>query len=312
MTPAARPQPPSGRQHRLVCGDQEAVVTEVGATLRGYVVAGLPVLDGFDEDRLCTGARGQLLLPWPNRVGDGRYRFAGEEHQLPLDEPERLNALHGLTRWDAWSAEPHAPGRLTMRHTLHPRPGYPFRLELTADYALGEQGLAVTVTCRNPGGRPVPFGAGAHPYLRLDTPSVDELRLRVPAATVLVTDSRSLPVGRTGVEGTDLDFRELRRIGDARLDHCFTDLAPDPDGVTRVLLESPSGRSLALWLDGTQRWVQLFTGDGLAEAEQRRSVAVEPMTCPPDALRSGEDLVLLGPGEATSVRWGIDVRGLHR
>ncbi len=308
----AAPEPPSGRQLHLANGDQQAVVTEVGATLRSYTVGDEPILDGFAEDEICSVARGQLLIPWPNRLGDGRYSFGGTDHQVPLDEPELSNALHGLVRWDSWAAEPHSASRLTMRHRLHPRPGYPFCLELTADYQLERTGLTVSLAAINIGDAPAPFGAGSHPYLRVGTPFIDTCTLRIPASTALLTNSRFLPVGRAPVAGTDRDFREPRLIGDIRIDASYTGLARDPDGLARVTLQAPDGRRLTLWTDESFRWLQLFGGDPLPRGERRRGLAVEPMTCPPDAFRSGEDLIVLEPGETTGARWGIDVTGFRR
>jgi aldose 1-epimerase len=309
--PDARgPEPPAGREVRLRHHDQEAVVTEVGATLREYRVSGSPVIDGFARDELCPAARGQLLLPWPNRIGDGRYRFAGAEHQLPIDEPELGNAIHGLARWMGWTAGSTSEASVAMRLRLLARPGYPHCLDLEAGYRLGAEGLTVTVSAVNIGATPAPFAAGAHPYLTLGTPSIDAWRLRVPAATVLVTDSRSLPTGRTAVAGTAVDFRAAREIGATRLDHAFTDLTRDPDGLARVLLEAPGGRRLTLWCDPAYRWLQVFSGDALPAPAGRRSLAVEPMTGPPDAFRSGEDLIVLQPGDTFTAGWGIDVTGL--
>ena len=93
------PSPPSGQQFVLTFGDQRAIVTEVGAGLRTYTVADRDVIDGYAEDEMSSVGRGQLLLPWPNRIEDGQYEFAGRVHQTPLTEPARHNALHGLTRW---------------------------------------------------------------------------------------------------------------------------------------------------------------------------------------------------------------------
>src|SRR5436190_6409133 len=117
---------PSGRQHRIAHGDQEAIVVEVGGGLRTYRAGGQDVLDGYGEDEMCTAARGQLLLPWPNRIAGGCYRFDGNQLQLPLTEPEQDNAIHGLVRFAAWTATEVEPGRVVMEHLLHPQPGYPF------------------------------------------------------------------------------------------------------------------------------------------------------------------------------------------
>ncbi|MGO8687723.1 MAG: aldose 1-epimerase family protein [Candidatus Dormibacteria bacterium] len=308
----AAPTPPSGQQFRLVHDDQEVVVTEVGATLRSYRVGGQPVILGFDESEPASYGMGQMMMPWPGRVGDGRYRWGGAVHQLPIDEPELGNAIHGLVRWARWTAEPTSASRLVMRHRLTPGDGYPFSLDLALTFELGDTGLGVTVAATNAGTASAPFGAGAHPYLTVGTPVVDSCRLGLPASTVLLSDDRNLPTGRAAVGGTRFDFRQPRPCGDIRLDTAFTDLARDPDGLARVSLEGPDGRRLMLWLDQAHPWVLVFTGDVLPPERRRRGIAVEPMTCPPDAFRSGTDLITLEPGDSTTARWGLDVTGFRR
>jgi aldose 1-epimerase len=136
------------------------------------------------------------------------------------------------------------------------------------------------------------------------TRTVDEMLLRVPARTVLRSDDRGLPVGATPVDEAGLDFRIARPIGDVILDHCFTDLERTPDGRARVELHSADGVFSTLWVDEAYPYLMLFTGDPLADVA-RRSVAVEPMTCAPNAFRSGAGLVTLEPGESTRSAWGI-------
>jgi len=303
--------PPGGVQHRLVDGDQEVIVTEAGATLRSYTTGDCPVVQGFDEFEVCPGYRGQLLLPWPNRIGDGRYRFGDREHQLAIDEPARGNAIHGLTRFASWVGERVSPCQVEMHHRLLPSSGYPFCLDLTAVYALDRSGLTVRIGARNVGGAPAPFGAGAHPYLQVGTPVIDHCRLSVPARTALITDGRGLPAGKVPVERTALDFMAPRSIAGAILDTSYTDLIPGADGIVRVGLESPAGRRLVLWCEPGYRWLQIYSGDGLPSGERRQALAVEPMTCPPDAFRSGEDLLVLEPGQAFQAGWGIDVTGFR-
>jgi galactose mutarotase-like enzyme len=306
-----QPEPPSGWQFRISHADQEVVVTEVGATLRSYMVAGVPVLEGFAESEICPDGRGQILVPWPARLGDGRYRFRGREYQLPLDDVEFGNAIHGFTRWANWVPVQHSTGRLVMRQRLNARPGYPFRLDLSASFELDDAGLSVSLAAVNTGRDPAPFGAGAHPYLTVGTALVDSCRLRVPAATFLVTDARLLPAGRIPVTGTEWDFREGRLIGGTRLGTAYTDLARDGDGRARATLEAPGGRRLVLWVDQAHRWLQLYSGEAIPAPHRRTSLAMEPMTCPPDAFRSGEDLTVLEPGERLIASWGIDVTGFR-
>ena len=294
-----------GEQHELVLGDQRAVVTEVGAGLRSYSAGGRELLDGYAADGMVTSGRGQVLLPWPNRIEDGAYEFDGRAHQLALTEPTARNAIHGLVRWVAWAVAEREPGRIVLTHALHAQPGYPFPLALELEYALTDDGLRVRTTATNAGPAPCPFGAGAHPYLTLGTPTVDPLVLTVPAGTVLVSDERGIPTGSGPVEATARDFRSPRPIGDTVLDHAFTDLERGDDGLARVRLHEPgSGAGLTLWVDGAYGYLMVFTGDPLPDVN-RRSLAVEPMTCPPNAFRTGAGLVRLEPGESFTGRWGL-------
>ena len=299
---------PSGRQIEIVHGDQRAVVVEVGGGLREYTLNGRRVLDGYGADEMSGSGRGQVLIPWPNRIQDGRYSFDGQDHQLAIDDVEEQDAIHGLVRWAAWVAAERADNRVVMEHVLHPRPGYPFTLGLSVEYLLSDEGLLVRTTATNRGHRPCPYGSGNHPYLMLGQHSVDPLTLRVPGAKVLVSNDRGIPVGSTQVEGTDYDFRQPRAIAATVLDHAYTELERGDDGRARVEMQDPDGGSaLTLWVDEAHPYVMVFTGDPLPDVN-RRSLAVEPMTCPPNAFRTGEDLVRLEPGQAFTSSWGIDPR----
>jgi aldose 1-epimerase len=302
---------PSGEQIEIAAGDQQAVVVEVGGGLRSYSAGGWELVDGYRADEMCSSGRGQVLIPWPNRLQDGRYEFDGRRHQLPLNEPEHGNAIHGLVRWAAWTAAEREPHRAVMKHVLYPQPGYPFSLEISIEYALSDGGLQVRTTATNLGTDPCPYGSGAHPYLTLGTATIDRLILRVPARTVLRSDERGLPIGREAVQGTEYDFQQPRRIGSMTLDHAFTELERDQNGLARVeLRDLDHGTQVSLWVDQSYRYLMLFSGDLLPNVN-RRSLAVEPMTCPPNAFRTREALIRLEPGSSFTGTWGI-ARGSAR
>jgi aldose 1-epimerase len=297
---------PSGEQIEIHAGDHRVVVVEVGGGLRSYTVREREVLDGYEAEEVASSGRGQVLIPWPNRIEDGAYEFGGTQHQLPLTEVPARNAIHGLVRWASWAPAERDADRVVVEHTLYPQPGYPFSLALRIEYALAKEGLRVTTTATNIGIDPCPYGSGMHPYLTLGTGTVDTLALWAPGLTVLETDDRGIPAGTAPVEGTVYDFREPRPIGATKLDHAFTDLERDGDGLARVELRDPQrGTAAALWLDESYPYLQLFTGDPLPDVA-RRSLAVEPMTCPPNAFRTGESVVALEPGESTTSSWGIE------
>jgi len=304
MTPA--PGPLTGAQYQIAAGEYRAVATELGAGLRELRHVDRPLIAGYQADELPPGAAGQMLLPWPNRIDGGRYRVAGTDHQLDLSEPATGNAIHGLTRWSAWTLARHDQDAVVLHQALLGRTGYPFRLDLEVEYRLsGETGLTVSVTARNAGSRPAPYGTGSHPYLTAGTPAVDECELTLPVARWLPADQRGIPSGPAqDVAGTPFDFRTARPVGTLTLDHAFTGLERDGAGLAWARLTS-DGAGAALWAGPGYQWLQVFTGDTLGAGRRRRAVAIEPMTCPPNAFVTGTDLLTLEPGDTVTHRWGI-------
>ena len=295
----------SREEIELAAGDERAALDEVGGGIRSYRARGRDLLDGYPAGQPSPSGRGQVLIPWPNRLEDGSYEFDGQRHQLELNEPEKGNAIHGLVRWEPWAIAEREPHRVVMEYVLSPQPGYPFTLRLSIEYALAGDGLTVRTTATNVGEAPCPYGAGSHPYLTVGTETVDSVILHVPAGTVIGADERGLPLAAEPVEGTDYDFRRPRPIGSIRLDHAFTDLVRGADGLARVALgglDRVSG--LELWVDEAFSYLQVFSGDPLPDVN-RRSLAVEPMTCPANAFRTGKSLIRLEPGTSFTGAWGI-------
>ena len=299
--------PPSGHQVELALGDQRAVVVEVGGGLRSYDVAGRAVLDGYPEHEPATGGRGQVLLPWPNRVRDGRWRWAGADLQLPLSEVAGHNAIHGLVRWTPWRLVDRSAASATWEVVLHPQPGWPGVLRCTSAYTLSGDGLAVTLAAENVGGQDCPLAVGMHPYLAA-VGLVDDGELVLPAARYAPVDVRGLPEAVRDVQGTAHDFRAGRRVGPAALDLPFTGLDRDAAGRATATWRD-AGREVELWVDGSFGWLHLYTGDTVPQPERRRrGLALEPMTAPAGALTSGEGLVVLAPGQRWTGTWGLRVR----
>ena len=262
-------------------------------------------MDGFAADEISPAGRGQVLAPWPNRLDGGRYGFEGRDGQAPIDEPALGNAIHGLVRWLPWSALSRADDAVTLTCVLHAQPAYPWRLQLEIRYALSADGLAVTTRASNASDAPAPFGIGFHPYLTVGVP-VDEAALTLPASRRLLTDERALPVGEEKVGGTAFDFRETRTIGSMQLDTCFAGLTRGSDEGISARVEAGE-RAVELWADDGFGYLQAYTGDTLEPFSRRRqAIAIEPMTCPPNALVTGTDLIRLEPGATWSGTWGID------
>jgi aldose 1-epimerase len=304
------PEPPSGQQFELTCGERRATIVEVGGGIRRFSDGGRDVLEPYPIEEICDGGHGAVLVPWPNRIADGSYRFDGTERRLALSEPARANAIHGLARWRPWRALEQDPARVLMAIRLHPEPGYPHDLEVTVEYRLAEDGLTVTCTARNLGERDCPYGCGQHPYLSPGSGTVDDCTLELGAATLITTDpQRGLPTGREPLAGMPLDFTSPRPLGGAVIDSPLTDLLRGQDGRARARLTGPDGATVELWVDEAYGYLELYTGDTLAPARRRRGLAVEPMSCPPNAFQSGEGLIRLEPGASHTATWGV---ALHR
>lgn len=300
---------PSGEQYEIASNGYRAVVTEGGAALRLLEHEGRPLIDGFAEDEMPSGGRGQLLMPWPNRIRDGVYDFGGSTHQLGLTEASRHNASHGLVRWASWTLEEHTEVSVSLVYRLVAQSGYPWTIDLHVLYDLSAEGLTVTQTATNLSTTAAPYACGAHPYLlaATDAPTIEGWELTLPASVRLRVDDRKLPISSTPVADTEYDFRLARPLHGIVLDDCFGDLEK-PDGCITVTLRDPTtGQGTQVWGDSQVHWVQVYTGDD--GPTPRRSIAVEPMTAPPDAFRSGTDLVTLAPaeepGDEHTVSWGI-------
>lgn len=297
---------PTGEQLAIADGSARAVVTEVGAGLRSFEVDGRPYCESFTAEQSPPRGSGAVLLPWPNRVRDGRWSWHGAPQQLALTEPAAGNAIHGLLRHACWRPAQRSEAAVTLAAFLPPQPGWPVALQATISYAVGPDGLTVTHGVTNVGAAAVPFGLGVHPYLRVGDTDTDDLVLTLAAATVQPVDDRKLPVGPPEpVFGAD-DFRAGKPLRGLMLDTPFGGCLPAAgDDRVRHRLVGPDG-GLELWADPDFRWVQVFTPND--HPGRGRAVAVEPMTCPPDALNSGIGLLTVAPGEQWTGSWGIRPR----
>jgi aldose 1-epimerase len=291
-----------GRKFVIEAGGHRATIVEVGAGLQQYTFDGVDVTGSYPDDELPPKGCGITLVPWPNRIKDGKYTFEGTSYQLALTEPTARNAIHGLGRWARWTKVRHDPDAVSLRLDIVPQNGYPFEVRVDVTYALhAEHGLRVTLAATNRGGRRAPFGAGSHPYLSTRGHALADTTLQLPAREILVVDDNQVPVGVRSVARTDRDLRRGKRLRTLRMDDGFTDLiTTNGQGVAE--LRTPDGGA-RLWFDETFRFLQVFTRDALTR--NRPAVAIEPMTCAPNAFNTGAGLIVLEPGGTWSGSRGI-------
>lgn len=299
---------PSGEQYELTAGDYRATIVEVGGGVRTCDRGDRPVLHPYPGDAMADGAHGAPLIPWPNRLADGRYSFAGTEYRVALTEPEKQNAIHGFLQWRSWEPREQTAERIVMAARLYPLQGYPFALDVSIEYTLSTTGLTARTTATNIGAAACPYGGGQHPYLSPGTGLIDDSEIELDAGTRILTSAdRQLPTGSESVAGTPYDFRRPRRLGELRVDHAFTDLARDADDRAWLRLHGSDGLTAQLWVDPTYPLIEVFTSDTLSPDRRRTGLGAEPMTCPPNAFQTGEQVTRLEPGASISTAWGIQL-----
>lgn len=302
--------PLSGQQLRIASGEHEATITDVGAKVRTYAVGGRDVFTPYRADEVAPAGHGALLAPWPNRLRDGRYTFAGTDYQVDLSEPKTGTALHGLVMWQRWSPvavddADHARGAaVTLELRLPASGGYPFDLLLRVTYRLSDAGLHVTTTATNLGATAAPYGVGFHPWLSPGAGSLDDCTFQLDAATRVLVDERLLPTVTEPASG-DHDLREPRSARGLDLDDAYLDIIRDADGLSWARLTGSDGRTAAVWMDESMDCWQVCSGDHIDPVHYRRTgMAAEPMSCIADAFRTGDRLVVLEPGASHTVTWG--------
>ncbi|WP_213135032.1 aldose-1-epimerase [Citrobacter sp. FP75] len=266
----------SGKTIHLQAGHYQAKIVTVGAGLAELTHYGRHLVIPHKPEEMPLAHLGKVLIPWPNRVVDGSYHYNGKVFQLAVNDPVSHTAIHGLLAWRDWQIQRQSTSEVALTIFLPPSYGYPFALISEVIYRLdATSGLHVSICTQNVGEETAPYGAGAHPYLTCNLQSIDSCQLTLPACEE-THDER--------------DFTTPRLIAQTTLDHTFRTLPPDAEWEVRMT--SPS-QNMSTFLRSHQPWLQVYTGEKLA----RRGLAVEPMTCPPDAFNSGMSLIHLAPGE---------------
>ncbi|WP_156757588.1 aldose 1-epimerase family protein [Actinokineospora pegani] len=292
-------------QWEIRSGGTRAVVTTFGAGLRVLEVDGRPYSETYPEGQEPPMGAGAVLVPWPNRVAGGVWPLDEVPQHLNITEPARGNAIHGLVRKEDWTVGERTDDAVTLSVVVDRRPGWPFTFETSVKYAVGPDGLKVTHGVRNLCADPMPFGVGTHPYPRAGALDVGDLDLRLAATTHLPLDADSMTPSGPATP-IDSKLRSGAPLRELSLDDAFGGCEPGADGLVRHTLTDSSGRGVQVWAEPVFKWVQVYT-PAAGSFGPGRSVAIEPMTCPPDALNSGTDVLTVAPGASWSASWGIGV-----
>ncbi|WP_225095758.1 aldose 1-epimerase [Streptomyces sp. CoH27] len=301
-----------------------AVLALRGATLLSWQVRHgetgrlKELTDGYrDEKELLAqdGVRAGLMAPFTNRIADGRYRYDGHDHDLlPGHHADRL-IYHGFARetpFELVHATTTADSACLLLRTTGIRPGrypgYPFALDLEAEFTVTARELSIEVRATNVGDTTAPYAAGWHPYFTLSQ-SIGDLLLHIPAHTLIRTDASLIPLpGEDALlpldDCPDMDFRAPKRLGDAVIDACYADLSGSGSRFETVLTDTATGEELRVWQYGG--YLHVFTGDTLAR-DRRASIALEPVETMTNAFNRPEHAALLAlePGRSRAFGFGV-------
>jgi len=302
MPDAISTAPLSGTQYVIRLGDQQATIASIGAAVREYQVGGRDVFVPYDADQVSPVYNAAILAPWPNRLAGGRYEFAGVVGQLPVNELDRVNALHGLVCWADWVEIDAGENYVKLAYELPARAGWPFQMLFVVTYTLQADGLHCEFIAANIGKQPAPYGVGFHPWLSSGGAALDECDVRLDANEHVLTDDRLLPVGVEPVAGNS-DLRVRRSLRGLDLDDAWLAPTYDGDGRSWCILYCPDGVAPAIWMDSSCPAWQVCSSDHIPNY-YRFGLAAEPMTCVADAFNTGDLLITLAPGEKHTVNWG--------
>jgi aldose 1-epimerase len=281
-----------------------AVISTEGAALIGLSVDSFDLIEPNTRDGLYAG---KILAPWPNRIKDGKYTFNKKDYQLPINEVSKNNSLHGLVDNYQWEVIFQDQSKVILQYLLNQPDIYPGKLQLQVSYEIIEQGVEISVLSENVGDISAPYGVSIHTYLVAGAlVKNNELTLQIPADQFLEVDAeRLLPIKLQSVTGTNFDFISLKKISDLFIDHAFKYSSDYPRSISLLNAE---GQGAEVIFDDQSKWIQIHTADRDLQADSRMAVAIEPMTCPPDAFNSGIDLIVLEPGKKHEYKLKIKCR----
>ena len=252
---------------------------------------GRPLIEQYDPKDIRNMYHGDLLAPWPNIIRDGIYAIRATKFQLAINKVAKNNSLHGLINALTWKVAIRSDSAVRLRTTLEISEQYPTSIDFEVEHELVDKGLIWKLLATNTGEQEVPYGASIHPYLVADPQAtVNEWKLQMPSTQYLEVDPERLwPTSLIECSTRNFDFHKGKNIEDLIIDHAFK--IDSKDQRQRVELTSTKGTGVWMEYDSTSKWIQIHTSDRDNGIGSLKCLAVEPMSCPPDAFNSGIDIV---------------------
>lgn len=288
-------------------GGWKARISSFGASLRGGWCDGEEVVWAYSGKESKQGGQGDVLIPFPGRLGGAKYVWDGIEYTLPINDKDGPNAIHGFTRLMEWEIIERRDDQVSFGLLFRGIDGYPFSFQAGIVYSVGENGLTCSFHVKNVDSVDIPMAIGFHPYFSVGSKIVDGDELELPFASVLEME-RFIPTGKVLESASaDFDFYSPKKIGPMRFNDCFLHPEPDCDGLTSVRMRG-NGKVVTVWMDKSLPYVVVYSGENLPEKLQRTTLAIEPMSCGSDGFnRPDWGPARLAPGQALTGAWGVRV-----
>ena len=273
-----------------------ALRPDLGGCIAGLWHHGVPVLRSTEPERLALvrKAASYPLVPYSNRIAQGRFSWQGRPYQLALNFDDSPHPLHGVGWQSCWQVEapqgPSGPAEVALTLAHHADDGWPFDFHARQIFQLGPSSLRCELTITNTDQRAAPVGLGWHPYF----PRRARSRLHAECSGRWELDALKLPTQLVPQPGVDADVAHLA------YDHCFEGWS----GPARIRDER-----FMLTLRSSLARLVIYT------PPDADFFAVEPVSHVTNAINqpapSALGLVTLQPGQSHQAWMTLDVQTTH-
>lgn len=287
--------------------NQAAKVTldAVGAAIVEFSIGDFELIRRPKPSTKRNAFAGVTLAPWPNRLADANWEFDGEKFHGEINETRTNNRNHGLVFDREFDVVFQSQNQIVFQTEFGDDEVYPFKALFQVAYVLEPFGLHVEYSIQNFTDRKIPFAVGGHPYFLVSPESLIQLKARAQ----LGFNSRQLPTGEI-LEATQsiADLSVGKSFRYLKLDDCFTGLDFDAEGFATTRITHETNQIIEIKQRRNMPYLMVYTvADFGYQEKSGGAIAVEPLSAPPNALRTGTGLTWLEPHQVEKFEWSIEL-----
>lgn len=251
---------------------------------------------------------GAKLMPFPGRIPNGRYQFAGKNYALKPNTQDGAASIHGFVckrpfRIVHTAVSNHRASVVLEYIHRGDTKGYPFKFSVRLTYTLASKSFSCTTVVRNLDKRAIPMGDGWHPYFKTSG-KTNQLLLALPPSSIVELSAEKIPTGRIVRPARKTFIIPLRRKA---IDTVF-DLGEKRRRVTTKLIDPKNGVELRLWQEAGVRKYRYLV---VYRPPSGTSVAIEPWTCAPNAANNKLGLIVLKPKGRFVASYGVSLKTIR-